>query len=123
MNDNNDAPPPPLPPIAGSRSTKKKRGRPLGSRNKKKGYKWIRCETVGVNLAFETAFGHIPTTETPAEVANEKEPPQNQGEDDVGIAVHITDCEDDGEDVNNEGVEDLFNDDEGNIGFGSPDFL
>ena len=82
----------------------------------------MRRETAGVNLAFETAFGHIPTTETPAEVANEKEPPQNQDEDDVGIAVHMADREDDDEDMNNEGVEDLFNDDEGNVGFGSPDF-
>ena len=70
MNDN-DAPPPPLPSIAGSRSTKKKRGRPPGSRNKKKGYKQIRREMAGLNLAFETAFGHI-----------------------VGIAVHIADHED-----------------------------
>ena len=67
MNDNNDVPPPPLPHIAGSRSAKKKRGRPPGSRNKKKGYKRIRRETAGVNLAFETAFGHVPTTETPGE--------------------------------------------------------
>ena len=119
----NDDPLPPLPPIEGSRSTKKKHGRSRGSRNKKKGYKRIRRETAGVTLAFETAFGHIPTTETPAEVANnEKEPPQNQDDDDVGIAVHMADREDDADEDVNEGVEDLFNDDEGNVGFGSPDF-
>ena len=33
----------------------------------------------------------------------------------------MTDLEDDVQDMNNE-VEDLFNDDEGNVGFGSPDF-
>ena len=76
-------------------------------------------------MAFETAFGYISTRETPAEVANEgdeKEPPQNQDEDDVGIAVHMADCEDDDKDVNNERVEDLFNDNEGNVGFGYPNF-
>ena len=33
----------------------------------------------------------------------------------------MTDLEDDVQDMNNE-VEDLFNDDEGNVGFGSPEF-
>ena len=93
-----------------------------GSRNRKKGYKRIRHETAGVNLACETAFGHVPTTETPAEVANEKGPPQNQDEDGIGIAVHMADREDEDKDVNNEGVEDLFDDNEGNVGFGSLDF-
>ena len=44
-----------------------------------------------------------------------------QNEDDVGIAVHMGDHENDDKDVNNE-VEDLFYDDEWNVWFGSPDF-
>ena len=71
MNDPN-APVSPLPPVAGSRSTKKRHGRPPGSRHWNKGYKLIRRETAGINLAFETAFGHIAITETP-EVPNDED--------------------------------------------------
>ena len=124
--DDNDAPPPPLPSIAVSRSTKKKRGRPSESRDKEKGYKRVRREMAGVNMAFETAFGHIHTTEM-VEVANEgdeisqNKEPQNQDEDNFGIAVHMVDHEDDDKYVNSE-VEDLFNNNEGNVGFESLDF-
>ena len=73
---------------------------------------------------FETAFRHIPITETP-EVPNEadgnSQEPQ-QDEDDVGIAVHMTDWDKHDEEPNDEVEDDLINDNEGNVGFGSPDF-
>ncbi len=76
MNDPN-APLLHLLPMAGSRSTKKRHERPPGSMNWNKGYKCIRRETAGVNFAFETAFRHIPITETP-EVPNEADMVRNQ---------------------------------------------
>ena len=39
------------------------------------------------------------------------------------MTVQMTDCdEDDNEEVNDEVEDDLINDDEGNVGFGSPDY-
>ena len=123
--DDPNVPLPPIPPIAGSRSTKKRRGRTPGSRNRNKGYKRIRRETAGVNLAFENAFRHVPITEPPEVVPNNETDgnieESQQDEDDIGIAVHMADRDDEEEGMNDD-VEDIFNNDEGNVGFGSPDF-
>ncbi len=126
MNNDPNAYLPPLPYTAGSKSTKKRRGQLPGSRNCK-GYKGIRHETAGVYLAFETTlFRHIPVTEEIPELPNEagrSGQESQQDEDDVGMAVQMADCdEDDDEEPNDEVQEDLFNDDEGNVGFGSPDY-
>ena len=125
MNNGPNAPLLPLPSTAGSRSTKKRHGWLPRSRNRK-GYKHIRREAAGVNLAFETAFRHIHITEETPELPNEaawsgQESQQHKG--DVGMVVQMADCDkDNDEEPNDEVEEDLFNDDEGNVGFGSPDY-
>ena len=68
---------------------KKRHGRPLGSRNCNKCYNCIRCETGGVNLAFENALRNIPITETP-ELPNEADGSRQESqedEDEIGMAV------------------------------------
>ncbi len=77
-------------------------------------------------MAFEIAFRHIHITEETPELPNEaarsgQESQQDGG--DVGMVVQMVDCDkDDDEEPNDEVEEDLFNDDEGNVGFGSPDY-
>ena len=122
-NDNN-TPLPPLATLEGATKGKKRRGRPPGSSSRSKYQaRRIRRETAGANLAFESAFGHIPATpvaEAPpreAEVVPAATVVVNRDEDD-DFGVHWT-AHDDDED--NENKEDIYNEEEGDVGFGSPD--
>lgn len=70
-------------------------------------------------------FRRIPIREETPELPNEAADRQEsqQDEDDVDMAVQMADrAEDDDEELNDEVEEDLFNDDEGNVGFGPPDY-
>ena len=105
---NNNDPLPPLPLV-------KRRGRPPGSKNRsrKEKYKRIRRETAGANLAFESAFGHIPAVEAEAEAAPVA---LVNDDDDNNFGVHMTGRDDDDE-IENE----IYDANEGDVGFGSPD--
>ena len=77
-NDNN-TPLPPLATLEGATKGKKRRGRPPGSRNRSKYQaRRIRRETAGANLAFESAFGHIPATPVAVAPPREAEVDQQQ---------------------------------------------
>ena len=127
---NNNNPLLPLPPLNGSSKVVKRRGRPPGSKNRsrKEKCKRIRRETAGANLAFQSAFGHIPAVEPPViaeadEVEAEAEAASvalvNE-DDDNNFRVHMTGRDDDDE-IENEN--ELYDANEGDVGFGSPDLL
>jgi len=132
---NNNTPLPPLPPFRGRTTGAKRRGRPPGSRNrnkKKQQYKRIRRETAGANIAFESAFGHIPVTPAPPPRETEEEAEKvlvpervdatgvaaNSDEAELDFGVHLT-AHDDEDDIENE--DEIYNEEEGDVGFGSPD--
>ena len=97
-NNNND-PLPPLPPLKGSSKVVKRRGRPPGSKN------WSRKEKYK-RICRETAEA--------ASVALVNE------DDDNNFGVHMTGREDDND---NEIKNELYDANEGDVGFGSPDLL
>ena len=134
-NNNNHLPP--LPPLKGSSKVVKRRGQPPGSKNRsrKKKYKRIHRETAGANLGFESAFGHIPAVEPPVIVEADKVEAEaavapvalgaliNEDEDN-NFGVHMTGRDDDDDDEienENENENELYDANDGDVGFSSPD--
>ena len=123
---NNNNPLLPLPPLNGSSKVVKRRGRPPGSKNRsrKEKCKRIRRETAGANLAFQSAFGHIPAVEPPviAEADEVEAAAVTVVNEDANnnFGVHMTgrdDDDDDDDEIENE----IYDANEGDIWFDSPD--
>jgi hypothetical protein len=110
---------------------RKRRGRPRGSKNKKQR---LLDEARRVNEGFEVAFGNIavPTLESP--LPEIRPPPElpplpavstvattealDEDLDDLNFGTHMTGQDDDNEDED----EEIFDRNNGNIGFGSTDY-
>ena len=123
---NNNNPLPPLPPLKGSSKGVKRCGQPPGSKNqsRKEKYKRIRRDTAGANLVFESAFGHIPAVEPPviAEADEVEAAAVTVVNEDANnnFGVHMTgrdDDDDDDDEIENE----IYDANEGDIWFDSPD--
>ena len=75
-------------------------------------------------MVFELAFGHIPATPVEAEQVEAEQvlvPSRvdTPAEEDVDFGVHLTAHDDNNDNIENE--DEIFNKEEGHVGFGSPD--